>query len=656
MYSGEVGSGLPISLDDLIRGGVVEDNRREFKKTWDEQIKSAVVKTTCAFANDLLNLNGGYIVLGIEDDGGRPILPPAGLDAMNLERIQKEIRGACKRIVPEYQPLIAIERYQEKIIAVIWAPGGDNRPYQAPVEGAKDRMYYVRQGSETVAAQGDVLRQLMERAAKIPFDDRRAFHASLDDLSPSLVRRFLTSAGSSLAGPETEIEPHQTYRQMRVSVPINSHEAPRNVALLFFSEDPGRWFPGARIEIVQFSPDGDLIEERVIKGPLDQQVRETLQYVDGLSGSFTRKAAGEAQSEKTVAYPYEAIREALVNAVYHRSYDGNPEPVKVHLHPDRMEIVSYPGPVPGIEVSHLESGKVPPVAARNRRVGEMLKELRLAEGRGTGVPKIRRRLSEIGSGEPVFDFDVSRTYFRVTLPAHPRYQMLHALRENTGLWILGEKAKAIEGLRRVFDLNPGAGALAAQIIEYATQTGDFGLARQTFEAFHARGAKSEPALPYLRFANALSAEGRHEEANAVLDQMPPTSRAEEAIEAAILRKRRRDFQEAHRLFELADAARSDDAKVLHEFAQTKMALYRQIREAAPGGGTHLLRQAAELLRRSVTLSRDNIRRAWCWYDLAECLIEAGDSRHDIEHAFTQAISLLEEQKFREGYERWKAKA
>ncbi len=118
----------------------MEDNRREFQKTWDEQIKSVVAKTICAFANDLLNLNGGYIVLGIEDEEGRPILLPAGLDEMNLERIQKEIRGACKRIVPEYQPLIGIERYQEKIVAVIWAPGGDNRPYQAPVEGAKDRM------------------------------------------------------------------------------------------------------------------------------------------------------------------------------------------------------------------------------------------------------------------------------------------------------------------------------------------------------------------------------------------------------------------------------------------------------------------------------------------------------------------------------------
>ncbi len=86
-----------------------------------------------------------------------------------------------------------------------------------------------------------------------------------------------------------------------------------------------------------------------------------------------------------------------------------------------------------------------------------------------------------------------------------------------------------------------------------------------------------------------------------------------------------------------------------------MALYRQIRQAVPGGGTHLLRQAAELLRRSVTLSRDNVRRAWCWYDLARCLIDTGDSRDDIENAFTQAISLLEEPKFRKRYERWKAK-
>ena len=41
-----------------------------------------------------------------------------------------------------------------------------------------------------------------------------------------------------------------------------------------------------------------------------------------------------------------------------------PEPVKVYLYPDRMEIISYPGPAPGIEMRHFQVGAtVPPTNA-----------------------------------------------------------------------------------------------------------------------------------------------------------------------------------------------------------------------------------------------------------------------------------------------------
>jgi ATP-dependent DNA helicase RecG len=72
-------------------------------------------------------------------------------------------------------------------IVVIWAPGGDNRPYEAPKEPtSSERAYYVRQGSETVEAKGDIRRQLLKRTAKIPFDDRRNPSAH-EDISPILV-------------------------------------------------------------------------------------------------------------------------------------------------------------------------------------------------------------------------------------------------------------------------------------------------------------------------------------------------------------------------------------------------------------------------------------------------------------------------------------
>jgi ATP-dependent DNA helicase RecG len=212
MSNSPVNSGLPIKLDDLINRRTIESNRVEFKATWNHPIKPAVVRTVCAFANDLLNLNGGYVILGIEDEGGRPVLPPRGLDELNLELVQKEIRGEFFRIDPEYQPVLFPVDYQGKALIVVWAPGGDTRPYQAPEDinqKGSARHYYIRQGPQTVEAKGEFLRQLMELAAKVPFDDRRSLVAKIEDRSPTLVRRFLHDIRSGLIQRGSEVDDYE---------------------------------------------------------------------------------------------------------------------------------------------------------------------------------------------------------------------------------------------------------------------------------------------------------------------------------------------------------------------------------------------------------------------------------------------------------------
>ena len=79
---------LPININDLLTVRTVEWERLEFKAGWNPK---AVLRTMCAFANDFHNLGGGYIIIGVEEDNGRPVLPPAGLPAIQLDSIQKEI-------------------------------------------------------------------------------------------------------------------------------------------------------------------------------------------------------------------------------------------------------------------------------------------------------------------------------------------------------------------------------------------------------------------------------------------------------------------------------------------------------------------------------------------------------------------------------------
>jgi ATP-dependent DNA helicase RecG len=650
---------LPVKLDDLITGAV-ESVRIEYKGGWSQHTLSQTVRTICAFANDYLNLNGGYVVIGIEESGGAPILPPAGLDPGLVDEAQKQITGQCRRIAPQYQPLVYPVTYQGKQLLVIWAPAGDNRPYQAPESvQAPQRAYYVRLGSQTVEARDERLTDLMQMTAKTPFDDRRNLQASIDAISPTLVRNFLSDIGSDLVSPGSVIPDRDLILNLRLSVRINAHEAPRNVALLFFASDPEQFFPGARIEVVQFGDDagGNLIEEKVFRGPLHHQLRQALDYLNAYSSTMVHKVPNRAEAQRTVAFPYEAMREALVNAVYHRSYDGVPEPTKVYLYPNRMEIISYPGPVPGVELKHfLPGGAVPPVPNRNRRIGELLKDLRLAEARGTGIPKIRRRMAENGSPSPVFEFDeASRSYFRVILPAHPQYVVIHALRESSQLWAVGERQNAVARLDTALD-TVKSGALLAQKIDYLSALGDRAAAEQVFAEYERDMTLSDRHLLYAAAARMQIEHGNEARASEILDQapaMPGPEAVDDIVDWAILFKRASRLQQAHQIFDRSYDRIKDSPRALQEFAQTLTRLASQTRHQA--SRKQLNRQAEELLRRAIQLSTDNARSAWCWFDLARVLpwLRAPDT--EINQAYERAIALLpDEPRFKEGLQNWLA--
>jgi ATP-dependent DNA helicase RecG len=86
------------------------------------------------------------------------------------------------------------------------------------------------------------------------------------------------------------------------------------------------------------------------------------------------------------------------------------------IYKEKIIILSYPGPDKSIRKSDIDSGQVIARRYRNRRIGEFLKELKLTEGRSTGIPKILRSMKINNSPKPKFDTDDERTYFLVELP------------------------------------------------------------------------------------------------------------------------------------------------------------------------------------------------------------------------------------------------
>jgi len=182
-----------------------------------------------------------------------------------------------------------------------------------------------------------------------------------------------------------------------------------------------RYFPYAQIDVVWFPEGrgGERFTEKEFKGPLHRMVRDALAYIKAAFISTTVvKHRGRAEADRVSNYPFEAIEEAVVNAVYHRDYNVR-EPVEVSFTRDEFVVVSYPGPDRSVKPSDLAKGRAISRRYRNRRIGEFLKELDLTEGRGTGIPTILRAMKENGSPAPEFRTDDDHTYFATVLPIHP---------------------------------------------------------------------------------------------------------------------------------------------------------------------------------------------------------------------------------------------
>ena len=112
---------------------------------------------------------------------------------------------ASTAVQPHYHPLTAVYDIDGRTILVLWAPGGETRPYKARVSlasGGTEWAYYIRRHSSTVRARGADERELLSLAATVPFDDRYHQTASQDDLSPRLDRTvfFVTWAAIFATG------------------------------------------------------------------------------------------------------------------------------------------------------------------------------------------------------------------------------------------------------------------------------------------------------------------------------------------------------------------------------------------------------------------------------------------------------------------------
>ncbi|MCC8112815.1 MAG: putative DNA binding domain-containing protein, partial [Bacteroidales bacterium] len=416
---------LPINIEDLLRKRRVESDRIEFKKGWNPD---KIFRTIAAFANDFHNIGGGYVLIGVEEEHGVAKRPVLGIPDNHLDKIQKEIHEYINKIEPHYLVRISVEQVDDRNVLVLWAPSGNSRPYCVP-ENVTSRhsfpKWYIRNGSTTVEANGDTLDELRDMANRVPFDERGNSSLTLKDINPLLVQDFLRRVGSSLAYAITTTNLEEILDSMNLYTGPTEMRYLKNVAAMMFCDEPEKFFPYTQIDVVTYpggrEADPSNFKEVIFKGPVHILCMKVLDYLKThLVIEHISKPKDRAESDRYFNYPYQALEEAVVNCIYHRNYQEY-EPVEISIEPHRVTFFNIGGPDRSITSRSLQEAKVLRARRyRNRRLGDFLKELGLAEARSSGIPTIQEELKRNGNAAATIETDDTRSYFLMDIPCHPK--------------------------------------------------------------------------------------------------------------------------------------------------------------------------------------------------------------------------------------------
>ncbi len=369
-------------------------------------------------------------MVGVDTDEttGVAIRLVEGVPTEKIDGILQEMVGYNNKISPYYMPRTSVEEVDGKSVLVIWCPAGINRPYSVPENVTAKSMtkeyFYVRSGTSSIIAKGEVLDELRELASRIPFDERGNPDICLKDISTLLLREYLVKVGSKLANDINTKPLQEILEQMDLFVGPKENRMLRNVAAMMFCENPSKFFKRTQVEIVYF-PEGrlnnpsNLYEGSVITGSVPQIIDRTLEYLKRMlvMQSIT-KPNDDYRSKKFYTYPYQALEESVTNSLYHRDYQEW-EPVVITVELDGIIIQNVGGPDRSISAADISRCDILVSRRyRNRRLGEYLKELDMTEGRSIGIPTIQNVLENNGSPRATVITDEDRTFFRITIPCH----------------------------------------------------------------------------------------------------------------------------------------------------------------------------------------------------------------------------------------------
>lgn len=440
-------------LEDL---RAVDESSAVEAKTGSE-IDRSVLETVCAFANEP-GLGGGHLLLGVRATDQLELAARAYevVGVADPEKLQGDLASQCACAFNRpIRPQIAVDSLEGKSVLVVCVP--ELAPAEKPLfltalglpRGALRRVGATDQhGTE------DDLIALYQGHQGDAYDAAVVGDAELADLDPEAVRLYRELRRE--ANPDAEELTWTDADLLRALGAVKKDDGalrPTVAGLLLFGTGPAlrRCFPVMRVDYVRVAgrewvkdPDRrfDTVE---IRAPLMLAARRAIATVrDDLPASFRLPDSETVRSDETVL-PIRVLREAIVNAVMHRSYRIH-GPIQIIRYANRLEVRN-----PGHSLKAEEQLGEPGSQTRNPRIAAVLHDVHMAETKGSGIRAMRELMLQHDLLPPAFESSRAPDQFVATFLFHHFLGQadLAWLRQVTAERLSDEESRALVFVREV---------------------------------------------------------------------------------------------------------------------------------------------------------------------------------------------------------------
>ena len=381
-------------LVELIRSG--ENSGVEFKRAdiRPERLAAEIVA--------LLNLEGGYIFLGVEDNGSVAGLmrEPRKVEEWVMETAHSHVLPAT---IPYWE---TVDWGNGKTVGIIFLPrDAPDKPYKA--KRGENWVTQVRVGTTTRAAGREEEERLYLQGGLFRYGLKPVLGTAIDSLSQRHLRDYFGRVLGSSVLPANDVDQWQRLLQnLELATPTAGRMVATVDGMLLFGKNPKRFLPQSGIRAICYlgqEPDYATRADEALKGPMvplcDPEDGEfvKLGLVDKAWDFVRRNTTPSAHLEGARRidrweFPEEAVREAVVNALVHRDYSIVGTDIMLAIFSDRLEVVS-PGRLPNtVTPAGMRLGLR---YARNQTLVNVMRDYGYVDARGMGIrnkiiPAMRR--------------------------------------------------------------------------------------------------------------------------------------------------------------------------------------------------------------------------------------------------------------------------